>query len=214
MKPIYYRPGKLAGWALLSGATGVFLLWHNDDGSLWSTFVGLLSLVGAVAAGACGMDPRPALALDGRSLAIRTLFRRKVVDLSDVLLVSVERRSLRLWGIVPMSRRESLVIRVQGGMTGSQRFSLTAGMLALSADGIEGLCHTIKSLRGSAAGGDPARAAPNAKAEEGGTGFDPDAAIARYLAQKAAAPEAARAAPATIAPRPAPTRPTFGRRVA
>ncbi|MDP9087080.1 MAG: hypothetical protein M3N02_10020, partial [Pseudomonadota bacterium] len=127
MKPIYYRPGKLAGWALLSGATGVFLLWHNDDASLWSTLVGLLSLVGAVAAGACGMDPRPALALDGRSLAIRTLFRRKVVDLSDVLLVSVERRSLRLWGIVPMSRRESLVIRVQGGMTGSQRFSLTAG---------------------------------------------------------------------------------------
>lgn len=209
MKPIYYRPGKLAGWALVSAATGMFLLWQNDEGSLWSIAVGTLSLIGAVAAGIAGMDPRPALALEGRSLAIRTLFRRKVVDLADVLVVSVERRALRLFGIVPVSRREYLVIRIQGGVTGSQKLSLAGGMLALPPGGLPALCDTIKGLRGTTSG----TAAPGVSLEEGGTGFDPDAAIARYLARKAASPESA-SSPAVIVPPAAPPRPTFGRRVA
>ena len=42
MKPIYYRPGKLALMALACGAAGMFTLATNDDGALLSTMFGLM----------------------------------------------------------------------------------------------------------------------------------------------------------------------------
>lgn len=213
MKPIYYRSGKLALTALLCGAAGVFTLSTNDDGSLLSNLFGVMSLIGAGAAGFCGVDPRPAIALNGRLLAVRTMFRRKVVDVRDILVVSVERRSFRLLGVLPLSRRGYLVIRVEGGLTGSQRITLNGGMLALPPGGLKVLCETVKAARGTTSNeATPLLLAP-AISDEGGGGFDPDAAIARYLAQKVALPQPAEPPPAA-APLPGPPRAIFGRRVA
>ncbi|MEO7786969.1 MAG: hypothetical protein ABIR77_03985, partial [Sphingomicrobium sp.] len=113
MKPIYYRPLKLALAALVMGASAA-VLFALDGDSLWSIVFGTFSGIGAIAAGACAIDQRPALVLDGSTLAVRTMFRRRLIELADILVVSIETRSLRLWGIIPIARRHFLVIRVQG----------------------------------------------------------------------------------------------------
>lgn len=213
MKPIHYRPFKLAVTALLMGTSAIFMLADSDPSVLGMVF-GLVMGVGALGAGACGIDQRPALALEGQSLAVRTTLRRRVVALSDILTVSVETRMVRLFGLIPIARREFLVIRVQGGMIGSQKFRIAGGMLALPPGGLGEVRAMLNTLRGTGSVG--AALSTNRstqQANDGASGFDPDAAIARYLAQKAAMPEPTLAPPAAPQP-PGPARATFGRRVA
>ena len=210
MKPVYYRPAKLALAAVGLGASAVMLLGVGE--TLWSTAVGSFSAIGALAAGACAVDQRPALSLTGRSLAIRTMFRRKVVDIASVLVISVESRAVRLAGVIPIARKEFLVIRVQGGLIGSEKFSLAAGMLALPPGGLAEVCQWLREERGSATGQSADAASGHFADGAESSGFDPDAVIARYLARKA---EAADPEPqpqkSTLSPRLA-SRPAFGRR--
>ena len=213
MMTVHYKPGRLAMWALLWGLSGGYTLfgWPDDESTL-NMIVGIVLLAMGVFAGYAAMDSRPALATDANGLTIRTLFARRTIRWSEVLVVTIERRDLRLWGIVPIIRREYLSIMAQGGPMGSKRMRLLGSWLALPPGGLSHLRETILAARGAA----PARSVSTPDGAADGSGFDPDAAIARYLSAKASAPAAASLAPvATPAPvLPGPARPSFGRRVA
>ncbi len=215
MTTVYYRPGRLAMWALLWGLGGSYLLFgQSDDGSMLDTITGIVLLAMAACAGFAGMDSRPALAGDANEITIRTMFARRTVRWSELLLVTIERRNLRLWGIVPIMRRDYLSFMVQGGAFGSKRMRLLGSWLVLPPGGLSQLRETILEARG-AAGTSPSRAIETHDGAEDGNGFDPDAAIARYLAAKATEPAASPGSVVAPTPfAPARPRPSFGRRIA
>jgi hypothetical protein len=215
MTTIYYKPARLAMWALLWGVSGGYTLfgWSDDDSTL-DMIIGSVLLAMGVFAGYTAMDSRPALAGDANGLTVRTMFARRTVRWSELLLVTIERRNLRLWGIVPIMRRDYLSFMVQGGALGSKRMRLLGSWLALPPGGLARLRDTLLEARG-AAGTTALCAAETPDGAAVGGGFDPDAAIARYLAAKATEPAASPAravAPTPVAP--ARPRPSFGRRVA
>ena len=62
MTTIYYRPGRLALWALLWLAMGSWNLWDSDgDGSMLSTVVGAILLCLGAFAAWTAFDTRPAI---------------------------------------------------------------------------------------------------------------------------------------------------------
>lgn len=215
MTRVHYKPGRMAMWALIWGVSGGFTLFaRSDESSMLDTATGVVLLAMGAFAGYAGVDSRPALATDANGLTVRTLFARRTIRWSELLVVQIERRHLRLLGIVPIARREYLSFLAQGGAIGSKRMRLLGSWLALPPGGLGHLRDTILAARG-AAGTVPAtlRSAPDAP--QNGSEFDPDAAIARYLSAKAAEPAASSPAP-TVAPtlaKPGPSRPNFGRRV-
>lgn len=215
MTTIYYKPARLAMWALLWGLSGGYTLFGwSDDNSTLNTIIGGVLLAMGVFAGYAAMDSRPALAGDTNGLTVRTMFARRTVRWSELLLVTIERRNLRLWGIVPIMRRDYLSFMVQGGAFGSKRMRLLGSWLALPPGGLGHLRDTLLEARG-AAGTKASWAAETPDGAAQGGGFDPDAAIARYLAAKATEPAAPPAqAVATTPVAPARPRPSFGRRVA
>ena len=119
--------------------------------------------------------------------------------------------ALTMYGFIPAGRHEYIVFHVAGGMLGTKKVRVASKLLDSSRLLAE-ICAALSAARlGSAA---PAaalapavEAADGIAAAEGGSGFDPDAAIARYLARKAAE-EAARPAPSPVHPQ----RPVFGRK--
>jgi hypothetical protein len=216
MTRVHYKPGRLAMWALIWGLGGGYMLFaRSDDESILDTATGIVLLAMGAFAGYAAMDFRPALTTDADGLTVRTLFARRTIRWSELLVVQIERRHLRLWGIVPIVRREYLSFLAQGGAIGSKRMRLLGSWLALPPGGLSSLRETILAARG-AAGTAPAtlRSAPDTPQES--SAFDPDAAIARYLSAKAIAPAAASSTPTMASPpaKPGPARPSFGRRVA
>lgn len=220
MTTVHYKPGRLAMWALVWGlGGGTMLVGRAGDSSTLDTATGVALLAMGVLAGAAAMDLRPALAADSNGLTVRTLFARRTIRWSELLVVTIEQRYLRLWGIVPIARREYLSFLAQGGAIGSKRMRLLGSWLALPPGGLVQLRETILAARG-AAGHAPMHSLPASDGPNDGSEFDPDAAIARYLSAKASksvAPSPAlapadRAAAPTTTPHPA--RPSFGRRVA
>jgi hypothetical protein len=220
MTRVHYKPGRLAMWALVWGlGGGTMLVGRAGDGSTLDTAMGIALLAMGVLAGAAAMDMRPALAADCNGLTVRTLFARRTIRWSELLVVTIEQRYLRLWGIVPIARRDYLSFLVQGGAMGTKRMRLLGSWLALPPGGLVQLRETILAARG-AAGNAPMHSLPASDGPNDGSEFDPDAAIARYLSAKASEPIAPspalalakRADPPTSTAHPA--RPSFGRRVA
>ena len=215
MTTVHYKPARLAIWSLIWGLGGAYLLFgRTDDGSMLDTVTGIVLFAMAAFAGYAGLDSRPALATDANGITIRTMFAHRTVRWSELLLVTIERRNLRLWGIVPIMRRDYLSFMVQGGALGSKRMRLLGSWLALPPGGLGQLRDTILVARGAAATmASRVSETPDDAAE--GSGFDPDAAIARYLAAKATEPTASPAPVIALTPiAPARPRPSFGRRVA
>lgn len=219
MTTVHYKPGRLAMWALVWGlGGGAMLVSQAGDGSTLDTATGIALLAMGMLAGAAAMDLRPALFSDGNGLTVRTLFARRTIRWSELLVVTIEQRYLRLWGIVPIGRREYLSLLAQGGAIGSKRMRLLGSWLALPPGGLIHLRETILAARG-AAGTAPPRSTPASKGSHDGSTFDPDAAVARYLSAKASEAVALSPAltPAKRVDSPTttthPARPSFGRRV-
>ena len=119
--------------------------------------------------------------------------------------VAIERQTTRYFGIIPGSKKDLLCVRIVGGS--SRTYRINAALVDFPRGGIEALHRELAAIRLAAVD-----AVGIALASDGAaaSSFDPDAAIARYLAAKQAEPASAEL------PAPAfrgPPRPTFGRRV-
>jgi hypothetical protein len=219
MQSIFYRPGKNAIGALAAAALALFSAtsWLSDD----STVMGVAALFFAFAAFA-GMrkafSSRPALQYDAQSLTIDKTFGEAKIGWCDVQTVTIEQLTIRYMGLIPVSKRQFLVIRLGGGAFGSKKHRIAAGGIQLPTGGVAALCATLTAMQLAAAGGASSRPslAPSVAtaAEPAQSAFDPDAAIARYLAQKEAEAQYHQSQQ-QFAAQPAirSSRPTFGRKV-
>ena len=227
MRSFYYRPGKNAGLAVLLGAIGfVFgtIAWNAGGGVIiWTLTVMLLA--GAAKAALNALNGDPALKFDDHHLWVRTTFGGlQEVSWRDVQHIALEVMVMRYFGMIPVGRNEILCITTSGGPFGTRRFRLAAGTLELPPGGATGLMHLLHQAQteanagpraGGAAGLVPGASVVAEPVTESSSGFDPDAAVARYLAAKQAqqAEQAEqRDAPAGLGPRPIAPRPVFGRR--
>lgn len=226
MQSFYFRPGKNALLAVGSAVLAVLCAWT------WWSSGGFLSLGGlllfgaaTVKAGHNALNSDPALRIEADKLTVRTTFGQQVVRWSDVQHITLETLTTRMFGVIPVGRTEILCIAVNGGLTGTRRLRVAAAAIDLPSGGAAGLLHVLQAAQVAAVGVEGAVMAgagprgwgvgPAAAAGEEGTssGFDPDAAIARYLAAKNAKQEAAPAPPNLLLHGVRP-RPTFGRRTA
>ena len=215
MATIYYRPGRLALWALFWLAIGSWNLWDSDgDGTILSTVVGAILLCLGAFPALTAFYPRPAIVADGAGMTVRTLFARRTVRWSEVLLITIEQRRMQSGAILPLGKRRFLSIMIAGGAIGSKRMRLVGSWLVLPPQGLDRVRDDLLALRAAAGQEQHPMEAPWVAR----TDFDADAAIARYLETKRSAPAAAEPpAPDEATPQPTcqrPPRPTFGRRVA
>jgi len=229
MRSFYFQPGKTAVFALFMGLLAVIIgkLWWSIGGILPLSLALVFSLA-AVKLAFDAMSNDPALKFDGKHLWVRKAFGgMDQVPWSEVQGISLEGFTIRYWGIIPLGKTEYLSIACNGGVLGTRRLRVAVGSIALPPGGSGALVHILQlahveavglagvAMAGAGRQGWGAAPAASAKEEgqEDGSGFDADAAIARYLASKDAGgdqPASGQAPPA----RPAmPPRPVFGRRV-
>ena len=229
MHKFHYRAGKSAFMALFCGffALACGGLWLNGGG-FWAAAGLVLFSVGAAKIAADAMSDVPALTVERDGLKIRKTWGQvALVPWDQVQAIDCEVLTLRYMGIIPISKNETLVVRCDGGLVGSRRLRLALKLVALPAGGVPqfmALLHAahvaaVGEARVAMAGAGPkgwgadsaaslgGGAAP-AASDEGGE-FDPDAALARYMARRE---KAEAAAPAAAPPVAVPARPAFGRK--
>jgi len=184
MRTIYYSYEKL----ITGAALGVFMV----PGGYWLTeldirkayycgwvfmILGPIMLIGVLNK---LVGDRVALRWDENLVHIKTLWRQTTARWPDV--VSITRRA--------QNGSQSIVIKVQGGVFGSKNYNLSPAFIDLGGDGVGGLMAKLENARrGQEAIAPQATATatrpqpvPVASATAGA--FDPDAAIARYLANR------------------------------
>ena len=230
MRSFYYRPGKNAVTALVSGALAALSAWQwwTDGDVIW-----LIGGVGLALASlkslATVMNSEPAVKFDHERLWVRTSFGSHAVAWKQVLGIALQVMTVRYWGIIPISRRAILCISIEGGSFGARRLRVPAASIELPAGGASALVQILREAQLAAIGpagvamagagktgwGVPSKTAVE-RDEPSDSGFDADAAIARYLASKKASeggqePVAAQLQPAAPT---MPQRPVFGRRQA
>jgi len=231
MQSFYYRSGRNAATALISGSLAALTGWQwwIDGDVVWmiSAFVlGLAGLKGALNS----MNSEPAVKFDGDRLWVRTTFGSRVMTWQQVYGIALQVMTVRYWGVVPIRRVETLCIACEGGAIGAKRLRIPASAIELPIGGAQALVQILRdaqlaavgrsgvAMAGAGANGWGVTPKPAAHSDvQLQTAFDPDAAIARYLASKEATQDAP-AAPPTQAPVatpiPVPQRPVFGRRQA
>jgi hypothetical protein len=215
MTVIHYRPAKLGFSALGCALVAAFLLWTelNADGEadvLWLAAAAVLGYL-AFANGRAALGGQPALRFDEQGVQISTLHRSISLRWDEIFDVRIQSFTLRYMWIIPVSRQDFLAFVTKGGPLSSKTYKLAASQLELPAGGVFGLRHTLCGIVGEQAATSalaPAASVPQPSAAAAeGAAFDPDAAIARYLANKQAREEASPASASTQPPRP-----VFGRR--
>lgn len=223
MRSFYYRPGKNAALALFMGLAALF------SARMWWSGGGFFAVAGALLFGAAALkgalnafNHEPVLRFDRDRLWVRTTFGGvKELAWSEVQRISLEVLTIRYYGIIPMGRSEILCIACDGGTFGTRRLRISASTIQLPAGGAAELTHILQQAQlgavgvvGVAMAGAGQRGWGVGRADEPetaqGEGFDADAAIARYLAQKE---QAGPAGPAPAARPNLPQAPVFGRRV-
>lgn len=224
MQSFHYRPGKNAAGAVLL-AIFAFLSgrWGLSPGHHAFLAFSAVMAIGAVICAMHALSSGPALAFDRQCLRMRTTFGKlEEVPWRSVHAIDIKVVTLRYMGLIPISRNEILTIACEGGLFGTRRLRIAPKALQLPPGGSELLLAMLRQAHLEAvgpAGIAMAGAGPNGWGVSSSTpaaeeaGFDPDAAIARYLASK----DAERAQPGELgsAPSRAPVqRPVFGRRTA
>jgi hypothetical protein len=223
MRSFYYRFGRNAFYALLLGACALLsgMLWLDKGGSL-ELAIAVLTAAGAGKLAFNAASQTPALQYDRQSLRIAKAWGGvEEVPWKDVHHIAGKVWTTRYMGIIPVSRSAYITITCEGGLLGTRRFRVSTTALGMSLAQSAALEADLKqahvdavgtagvAMAGAGARGWGAHSTSSEPGEEQGGGFDPDAALARYLASKeaeqVAAPGAARPA--------MPQRPVFGRRV-
>lgn len=204
--------GTLAG--VLLPMVGIPML---AGGTIW-TIAGLIFIVAGPLASASSikrlLGDRVALAYDARQVRIATAWSSETFLWSQVRGVGTSQLVTRMYGFIPVNRQHFIDLKVEGGMFGSRTIRLAVAALEIGKRDLDSLVGDMQlahagqapaapqAASARARGRDPLEGAPRSDA------FDADAALAHYLANRSAEPEAPPAAPAS---RP---RPTFGRKVA
>jgi hypothetical protein len=224
MRKFHYRAGKNAAAALFMGGLTIMcaMLWWRSGGFI-SLGGFLLFGAGAAKSATDAMSNEPALAFGGEGLRMRTMRGIQVVSWTQVQAISLEVFTYRYWGIIPIAKHENVVVKCDGGLFGARRLRLAATAIELPVGGAIGLVALLQAAHVAAVGeagvamaGAGERGwgvAPSRPArEEQASSFDPDVALARYMARKESEPVQS-AVPAAIPGVPAaPARPAFGRR--
>ena len=181
-------------------------------------FIGFAAISAKAFSKACGS--LTALEHSPAGLVVHTNWRRIVVPWSEYAGISVEGWTYRV-SFVPVGRVNYLLVRqVAGGLLGNKKIRLPMSLLELRRGEVRALGDRVDemALKGGSApvqAGAPARPViEDTGPKAGDAGFDPDAAIARYMASRAAQPAEA---PVAAAPAPPPSpvrpaRPAFGRK--
>ena len=221
MRTFAYRADKtaLAGVFMAALAIGAGKMWWNDQG-FWFLIIGLAMAAGAVKIAADVMNPAPVLRYDRQSLWVRTTFGAvEEIPWRNVHGISLNVLTMKYMGFIPLNKTEFLEIRCEGGAFATRRLRVSIDAMDLPPGGAKELTLTLQAAHVDAVG---AAGVAMAGAGDRGWGvdlpaanqgpqFDPDAAIARYLAAKN------ESEPGAIAPAPArpaiAQRPVFGRRV-
>jgi hypothetical protein len=240
MQTIEYNRFKLTGMALLSCVVmPIFGLVLMTSLNPFGVILGVVFLISGPIAGLAVLAKLvlggAALAYNDRQVTLSTLWSSRTVPWSQVQSVSINRTTLKLWGLIPLNRIDHLEFQLSGGSFGTKKVSLAFSLMSLSVAEANDVIHKIDVIRSKApqqAGVvpelivdrvdyDPLLGAPRTET------FDPDVVLARYLAAKqpAAAPaleqhgfsgqhphSQPQKTPATSPT--APTRPVFGRKAA
>ena len=227
MHSFYYKKGAnaLGAATLALFAIGSGKLWY-DHGGVTLLIFAIVMVAGAAKTSMDALSSEPALKFDRHSLWVRKMWGGGLheVPWRDVHDIGLKVHTVRYMGIIPVSRTAYVTITCEGGLFGARRLRLATSALGLSparsAELVEilkqahvdavGVAAAAMAAAGSQGWGVAARPAQPEVAEE--SGFDADAALARY--QAARQQEAREAQPAPALARPAmQQRPTFGRRV-
>jgi hypothetical protein len=231
MRVYNYKPDKaaLAGIFLLAIAFVFAKSWWASGG-LFSLFVVLLTTAGATKIGYDVFNPTPALRFDRTALWIRRTFGGvEEIPWKNIHSIGLYVFTMRYAGIIPVGKTEFIDIACEGGMFGARRYRVAATSMELPAGGVAEVVATLQAAHVAALGvagvamagaGQTGWGVARAEPAAANASFDPDAAIARYLASKqdeqGAAPEvSAPTVQPDIPPRPdVPQRPVFGRKTA
>ncbi len=236
MQTVDYSRSKLAFMALLCCAGmpifGLILMFSlNPIGVI----LGLLFLIAGPISGLAVLAKLllggSAVAYNDRQVTLSTLWSSRTVPWAQVQSIAIHRTTLKLWGFIPLNKIDHLQFLLNGGMTGSKKVSLAFNLMALSVAEANDLIHKLDLIRRKApqqmgvtpelqvdrVDYDPLLGAPRVES------FDPDVALARYMATKSGAGAGASGSPeASSAPMPShaaapvsqPQRPVFGRKAA
>ena len=222
MQSFYYRRGKNMAGALMLAALALLTgKWGLSPGHHTSLIFAAVCALGAVACAMHAMNGGPALAYDRSGITMRSMFGGlEQVPWHSVQSIDIKVLTLRYLGIIPISRNEILNVRCDGGMFGTRKLRIAPKALQLPPGGSIQLLAMLRQAQLDAVGvagvamagaGPTGWGAADTKSPNGGdSGFDPDAAIARYLAKR----DAEHSPPAAlkdIAPAQY-QRPQFGRR--
>lgn len=232
MHKFHYRSGKSAFFGLLLGGLALYYGWGlvDGDGDVFSLALALLFGGAAAKLVMDSFSTTPALAFDASGIRIRRTWGQ-VASLrwDEVHWIKVQTTTMRYYGIIPVAKHEHLVVKCDGGLLGGRRLTLAAKLIQLPPGGVHQLCAALNAAHLAAVGGAGIAmkgagpqgwgvgARPSAASlveAGGGTEFDAEAALARYLARKDSAPEdvAPVAAAAPVAAPATPARPVFGRK--
>lgn len=225
MRSYYYPSGRnaLSALFLAAFAFGAGKWWYADGGVLPLIFA-VVMVIGAVKLASNALSREPALKFDGHSIWIKKAWGGlEEVSWREVHDISAKVYTMRYMGIIPVSRTAHIAITCEGGVLGTRRLRISTSAMGLSVAQTAELVLVLKKAQLDAVGVAGVAMAgagrhgwgvrQSSPDDEAGASseFDPDAAVARYLASKQVAEEA----PAAPAAHPAtPQRPTFGRKVA
>ncbi|WP_028969174.1 hypothetical protein [Sphingomonas sp. URHD0057] len=226
MHSFYYKKGAnaLGAATLALFAIGSGKLWY-DHGGVTLLLFAIVMVAGAAKTTLDALSSEPALKFDRHSLWVRKALGGGLheVPWRDVHDIGLKVHTVRYMGIIPVSRTAYVTITCEGGWFGARRLRLATSALGLSPARSAELVEILKQAHVDAVG--VAAAAMAAAGSQGwgietrlaqpeiaDSGFDPDAALARY--QAAQQRQVREPHPAAAVARPAvPQRPTFGRRV-
>lgn len=219
MREFRYRRTQSAFLAVMLTLTAMGLVtrWLHGQNVL-NLFVACLLLLGSAKAAYDAISDEPALKFDQRSIWLRKTFGGvEEIPWRNVLDITSKVFTMRYAGIVPVGKNTYITITCEGGLFGARRMRVSTTALGMSPVQTAKLVADLEQARHAAVGtaGIAMAGASNrgwgVDLGAGSSGFDPDAALARYLSSKsehdASEPASQSAFPRATQPR------TFGRRV-
>jgi hypothetical protein len=218
MQTIYYNTGRLI-LSLIGGAIftliGLMLI-SLGHGRLAGILVALICPILCIGCVKILLSDQVALRFDNQRLSVATMWRKCELSWSEVTGIAVSTTSYSMFGFIKTGSDSSLEIKTAGSIFGAKTFSLSPGLLKLSATGFAGLAAQLQQARSGVAAFAPS--APTALASSSTVSrdplegarlsddFDADAVFARYMARRDEA--------VISNPPQSPVRPVFGRKAA
>jgi hypothetical protein len=205
---------------LAAFAYGSYGVWRSSGAIVLLVFA-LMMALGAAKLAYDAFNHTPMIRFDREHLRVRTTFGAVAeIPWRNVHNIKLMVLTMKYAGVFAVGKTEYLEIACEGGMFGARRFRVPTTTMRLPPGGAQEVALVLQAAHVEAvgvAGVAMAGAGPRgwgvdtSPKEEPASGFDPDAALARYLASKEpdTQPQPASVAPARMV---TPQRPVFGRK--